>query len=271
MTIQEIPGEGMLVLKIEGKVDSYTGDEFSERVTDACQRNKYVRLDLTEVPYFSSAGLRGLIMGYKVANVRGGTLELYGVNDGLFKTLQDTGLDRSLTIITMKDLKEGQAGGGQSESGGGTPRASSESGNMFSSGRMEAIKRHGKDVENSPSWVISLPETYKTDQLLIVAVYERCTAWVSLHEMDETGRWGMVMTTTGFIGKEGLGDSRESMKTASGSYPFNRFFLTYPDDRRPFTDGRIAIPEDKLGVVFSHVREECIMVVDTLANLGGDF
>ncbi|MCR4657910.1 MAG: STAS domain-containing protein [Lachnospiraceae bacterium] len=270
MTIQEIPGEGMLTLKVEGKVDSYTGDEFSEHVTDACQKNSYVRLDLTEAPYFSSAGLRGLIMGYKVSNVKKGKLELYGVNDGLFKTLQDTGLDRSLTIITLKEIREGGAEGSL-RGGNEAVKIFAESEKGSSTERGQAGKKHGMDVENSPSWVVSLPEAGRTDQLFIVAAYERSTAWVSLHEMDETGRWGMVMSTVGFIGREGLGQSRESMKTPLGSYPFSRFILTYPDDRRPFTDGRIAIPEDKLGLVLSHVTEQCIMVVDTLANLGGDF
>ncbi|MBQ9550433.1 MAG: STAS domain-containing protein [Lachnospiraceae bacterium] len=270
MNIQEIPGEDMLTLKIEGKVDSYTGDEFSEHVIDACRKGIKVRLDLTDVPYFSSAGLRGFIMGYKVSKVSGGALELYGVNDVLLKTLQDTGLDQSLTIITLKDLNSVSADCA-SDGSKGSPGAYVETGGTAYSSDGAGTKRHDSNVENSPSWVLSLPETDKTDQLLIVAVYEKSSAWISLHEKDDTGRWGMVLTTPGFIGKGGLGGSMESMKTASGAYPFNRFLLTYLDDRKPFTDGRIAIPEDKLTAVFSRISDGCIMVVDTLTALGGNF
>ncbi len=59
------------------------------------------------------------------------------------------------------------------------------------------------------------------------------------------------MTTPGFIGKEGLGKTREG--------------------RRPFTGGCVAIPEDQMNYVMRHVSPDCTVIIDTLDNLGGTF
>ena len=100
MKIQKITEGDILILKVEGRVDAVTGEDFSEEVNEACHGGKVVRLDLSGVPYFSSAGLRGLLMGYKVARFAGGRMELYGVNDVLGSILKDTGLDKELIICT---------------------------------------------------------------------------------------------------------------------------------------------------------------------------
>ncbi len=58
------------------------------------------------------------------------------------------------------------------------------------------------------------------------SIYDMATdAWVSLHEKQSDGTWCMVMTTPGFIGKSGLGKTKEGdAKTPTGTFHFNRAF-----------------------------------------------
>ena len=79
----------------------------------------------------------------------------------------------------------------------------------------------------SPDWVAKLDAAKSSDQILTVAAYdEKATdAWIALHEKKADGKWHMVMTTPGFIGKNGLGKDKEGdTKTPIGEYKFNRAF-----------------------------------------------
>ncbi len=68
----------------------------------------------------------------------------------------------------------------------------------------------GIDVE-SPEWVGSLDAAKDVHQILVVAAFsqEATDAWISLHEKQDDGTWHMVMTSPGFIGKNGLGKTQE--------------------------------------------------------------
>ena len=65
-------------------------------------------------------------------------------------------------------------------------------------------------AEQSPQWVKNIPAAKTATQLFIVAqVGEKTTAWISMHEKDLDGNWQQIMTTPGFIGKNGLGKTKE--------------------------------------------------------------
>lgn len=88
-----------------------------------------------------------------------------------------------------------------------------------------------REIE-SPQWVKDLPvaqdETVK--QLFIVAAYamDQTVATVSLHERDENGQWKRVLSSPGFVGKNGLcldADHKEGCgQTPMGVYRFNAAF-----------------------------------------------
>ena len=91
---------------------------------------------------------------------------------------------------------------------------------------------------DSPEWVTKLPEAQTSDQLFVVAAYEKTNAWVSMHQKDENGKWHMIMTTPGFIGKNGLGKTKEGDgKTPVGTFGFNAAFgiATDPGCAIPYT------------------------------------
>lgn len=84
----------------------------------------------------------------------------------------------------------------------------------------------GIDVA-SPDWVKDLEASKDAKQVFVVAAFsaDATDAWISLHEKHSDGSWHMVMTTPGFIGKNGLGKTKEGdAKTPEGVFRFNRAF-----------------------------------------------
>ena len=84
----------------------------------------------------------------------------------------------------------------------------------------------GIDVA-SPEWVGKLDAAKDAQQMFIVSAFsnEATDAWISLHEKQDDGTWHMIMSTPGFIGKNGLGKTKEGdAKTPTGVFHFNRAF-----------------------------------------------
>ena len=86
-------------------------------------------------------------------------------------------------------------------------------------------ERLSQESQDSPEWVTKLDAAKDAKQLFVVAGYERSTAWISMHEKDADGNWKMIMSTPGFIGKEGLGKTKEGDgMTPVGTFRFNKAF-----------------------------------------------
>ncbi len=210
-------------------------------------------------------------------------------------------------------------------------------------------ERLSLDTEDSPEWVTKLDAAKDAKQLFVVAGYEKSTAWISMHEKDKDGNWKMLTSTPGFIGKEGLGKTKEGdLKTPVGTFGFNKAFgiaddpgcaipytkvdndtywsgdndvnynqmvsikdypklntedsehimdykyeyryclnISYNEDgtagkgsaiflhcfgdRKPRTGGCVAIPEEQMYYVMQHVSPDCVVVIDSMENLGAEF
>ncbi|MBR0284761.1 MAG: L,D-transpeptidase family protein [Selenomonadaceae bacterium] len=205
--------------------------------------------------------------------------------------------------------------------------------------------------EASPQWVAQLADAQKAKQLFVAAGVGKTTAWISLHEKDSDGKWQQLMTTPGFIGREGLGKTKEGDgKTPVGIFRFDAAFGLAPDPgcaipytqvdgniywsgdtrpgmmynqmvdirqcpgldkknsehiadytthyvyclnvsyndknipgkgsaifvhcfapAKPYTGGCISLPKDKMLFLMQTVRPDCVVVIDSLENLGGTF
>ena len=210
-------------------------------------------------------------------------------------------------------------------------------------------ERLSQEPQASPEWVTKLDAAKNAKQLFVVAGYERSTAWISMHEKDENGNWKMLTSTPGFIGKEGLGKTKEGDgKTPVGTFSFNAAFgiaddpgcaieytkvddntywsgdnnikynqmvsiKDYPNlntedsehivdyqyeyqycmnisyneegtagkgsaiflhclgDRKPRTGGCVAVPEEQMYYIMQHVDPDCVIVIDSMENLGAEF
>ena len=202
-------------------------------------------------------------------------------------------------------------------------------------------------VETSPEWVSALGEKENAEQLFVVAGVGDTTAMVSLHQKDAKGQWKELLTTPGYIGKEGIGKAAEGdSKTPVGTFSFNMAFgiaedpgcaiayhkvdkndywsgdqrngyhynelvslkdlpdldteasehlidytyqyqyglnISYNEEGtpglgsaiflhclgpyKPYTGGCVAIPKDQMIRVMQLVSPDCVVVIDSLANL----
>ena len=205
---------------------------------------------------------------------------------------------------------------------------------------------------DSPEWIAKLPAAQDAKQLFVVAAIgmDSTTASVSMHRKDESGAWKQILSTPGFVGKNGLcadADHKEGCgQTPAGVYRFNKAFgiaadpgcaLPYfrvngdtywsgdPDRQynqmvdindvpdlamddsehivdyeyqyqyclnisfneegtpgrgsaiflhcfgpaKPWTGGCVAVPENIMKMIMQAVEEDCVVVIDTLENLGG--
>ena len=85
-------------------------------------------------------------------------------------------------------------------------------------------------LPESPAWIAALGESEGTEQLFVVAAIGQTTAWISLHEKDGSGTWKEILSTPGYIGKKGLGKTREGdALTPVGTFRFNAAFGIAPD------------------------------------------
>ena len=79
----------------------------------------------------------------------------------------------------------------------------------------------------SPEWVGKLDAAKDAKQLFAVAALseDATDAWISLHEKQSDGSWHMIMTTPGFVGRNGVGKTKEGdARTPVGVFHFNRAF-----------------------------------------------
>ena len=92
-------------------------------------------------------------------------------------------------------------------------------------GNAEALAKETKAWPDSPAWVTTLGKEKEATQLLVVAAVGQTTAYVSMHEKDEKGKWKEIVSTPGYIGKKGLGKTREGdAMTPKGTFRFNAAF-----------------------------------------------
>ena len=209
-------------------------------------------------------------------------------------------------------------------------------------------------VIDSPEWVVNLPaaQDENTRQLFVVAGMgmDKTTATISMHQRAEDGTWKQILSTPGFVGRNGLvmdADRAEGCgQTPVGVYHFNKAFgiaadpgcaipyvqvddntwwsgdpehqynqmvdirdvpdlatddsehivyyeyeyqyclnISFNEDgtpgrgsaiflhcfgvKKPYTGGCVAVPEYIMKQIMQNVSEDCVVVIDTLENLGG--
>lgn len=209
-------------------------------------------------------------------------------------------------------------------------------------------------VTDSPEWVTSLPSAKDGNvrQLFVVAGLgmDKTTATISMHQRDEDGKWKQILSTPGYVGKNGLVPDKERKEgcgqTPVGVYHFNKAFgiaadpgcalpytrvtpdlywsgdnekqynqlvdikevpgldvensehlidyeyeyqyclnISFNEDgtagrgsaiflhclgsKKPYTGGCVAVPENIMKLIMQNVDPDCVVVIDTLENLGG--
>ena len=98
MTITKNTENGVLTLALEGRLDTNTAPELEKEIgAELTDDVKTLILDLKDLEYISSAGLRVLLAAQKKMNIRGNML-VKNANDMIMDVFQVTGFTEILTI-----------------------------------------------------------------------------------------------------------------------------------------------------------------------------
>ena len=89
VSIQET--EAAVIAAIEGSIDSKTAPDLQQSILPVINDRSKMVLDLTEVTFVSSAGLRVLLMVYRQLKARDGKVFLVGVSDEIKDVMFMTG------------------------------------------------------------------------------------------------------------------------------------------------------------------------------------
>ena len=89
MKAEKIRDGAKLTMVVEGSIDTVTAPQLeAELETDDVTE---LTIDVSKVPYVSSAGLRVFLAAYKVMSAKGGSMKLAGAQPAVMDVLRITG------------------------------------------------------------------------------------------------------------------------------------------------------------------------------------
>ena len=88
MHFEEINSGDVLQLNVQGKIDATSAGEFQNSVLRAFIKSKNIVINLEQVPYMSSAGLRALVLGTKTAQAKSGSLIVINVQPAVMEVFR---------------------------------------------------------------------------------------------------------------------------------------------------------------------------------------
>lgn len=103
MEIQVNSVEEITVIELKGDVDAGTAPKVQESVLSLVKPGCKILLNMLEVPYMSSAGLRVLLSLYRQAAGQEGKLVLVGLSEEIKDTMSITGFLDFFTVIDTVD------------------------------------------------------------------------------------------------------------------------------------------------------------------------
>lgn len=98
MHFEEINSGDVLQLNVQGKIDATSAGEFQNSVLRAFIKSKNIVINLEQVPYMSSAGLRALVLGTKTAQAKSGSLIVINVQPAVMEVFRYSGMNKIVEI-----------------------------------------------------------------------------------------------------------------------------------------------------------------------------
>ena len=97
MTIDKEKNENSLTVALAGRLDTTTAPELERELKASLDGVSELTLDLKELEYISSAGLRVLLAAQKIM-LKQGSMVLKNVNETIMEILEVTGFSDILTV-----------------------------------------------------------------------------------------------------------------------------------------------------------------------------
>lgn len=100
MLISDVKVEGKdATLTLEGKLDATTAPQLKEKLEELTGDVTDINIDMSDLAYTSSAGLRLFLQYHNLLLKAGGKLTLMYPNDMIMEIFEDTGMADSLNIV----------------------------------------------------------------------------------------------------------------------------------------------------------------------------
>jgi anti-anti-sigma factor len=100
LSIQSDQIQGVVLLKVQGRVDSESAPEFDQALTRALEQNNRIVLNLQGVEFLSSSGLRAIVKAYQAAKKAGGDVLLSAVSEPVEVVLRTVGMMQLLKMYS---------------------------------------------------------------------------------------------------------------------------------------------------------------------------
>ena len=102
MIINKIQKNEKIIIAIDGRLDTTTSPQLQDVLIPLLEDETQVEIDFTQLVYVSSAGLRVLLMGQKVAKANGASMTVTGISEEIMEVFDMTGFSDMLTIVRNK-------------------------------------------------------------------------------------------------------------------------------------------------------------------------
>ncbi len=99
MDIQEQKNADSYLLQVKGRLDTTTAPELESKIKEVARKTKHLILNLSEIEYISSAGLRVVLQAHKIMASNHAKMSVQNPSDFCKQVLEATGMDAVLSII----------------------------------------------------------------------------------------------------------------------------------------------------------------------------
>lgn len=95
LSIRTEPGAGGTTVSVVGEIDSSNCEQLQAVLTDQANTGQ-VDVDLSEVSFIDSSGLRALLLGHRVIGEAGGRMRITAASENVRRLFEITGLTERL-------------------------------------------------------------------------------------------------------------------------------------------------------------------------------
>ena len=98
MNIKTTKENNITTIAIDGRLDTLTSPELNEKINELAPDSDRIILDLTQLEYISSAGIRSIVSAYKLMADKGG-FAVKAPNENVMEIITLTGISEVIEII----------------------------------------------------------------------------------------------------------------------------------------------------------------------------
>jgi anti-sigma B factor antagonist len=99
MDIKKTLGGNVEVLTVSGRLETMTAPQLDAEIQSLPDEVSELLMEISELEYVSSAGLRVFLMGHKKMKARGGSMKISGANASVKKVFDITGFSPILNFV----------------------------------------------------------------------------------------------------------------------------------------------------------------------------